>query len=161
MMFPNRQLRMPSAQGRSANFTGRTLETRVSMLLDECGYAKKTKLINDAETPYYVAQSRQFKSIYGGPMRIDFYVWHPAKYQSGLVIECKSQETAGSVDEKYPYTLMNLQQTGCAAILLIEGDGPKHGALAWCIKQAEGSDWFRFYHGYQAFSKAVRKEGLL
>ena len=160
-MFPSPQLRAPSAQGRSANFTGRTLETRVSMLLDECGYIKHAQPIADANTAYYVAQSRQFRSIYGGPMRIDFYIWHPVKYPSGLVIECKSQATAGSVDEKYPYTLLNLKGTGCAAILIIEGDGPKSGALAWCNSKADTSDWFRFYHGYQAFSRAVRKEGLL
>lgn len=160
-MFPAPQLRAPSAQGRSANFTGRTLETRVAMLLDECGYSKQDKPIADIAVPYYVAQSRQFRSIYGGAMRIDFYVWHPVKYPSGLVIECKSQASAGSVDEKYPYTIENLRGTGCAAVLIVEGDGPKAGALDWCTNQAAASDWFRFYHGYQAFSRAVRKEGLL
>lgn len=160
-MFPVPQLRAPSAQGRSANFTGRTLETRVAMLLDECGYAKHREPLGDSRVPYYVPQSRQFRSIYNSVLRIDFYAWHPEKYPGGLVIECKSQESNGSVDEKYPYTLENLKSTGCAAILVVEGDGPKPGALEWCQRQADASDWFRFYHGYQAFRRAVMKEGLL
>lgn len=161
VMFPVPQLRAPSAQGRAANFTGRTLESRVAMLFDECGYTKQRAPLGDAANPYYVQQSRQFRSIYGGVLRIDFYSWHPDKYPSGLVIECKSQETPGSVDEKYPYTLENLKETGCAAILIIEGNGPKTGAIEWCRQQAANSDWFRFYHGYRAFQSAVRKEGLL
>jgi hypothetical protein len=160
-MFPAPQIRAPSAQGRSANFTGRTLETRVSMLLDECGYTKLGQPLQDFAQPYYVTQSRQFRSIYGGTLRIDFYVWHPHKYPGGLVIECKSQERAGSVDEKYPYTIENLRSTRCATILVVEGNGPKIGALDWCRRQAAGSEWFRFYHGYQSFRQAVMKEGLL
>jgi len=159
-MFPIPKARQPSAQGKSANFTGNALETRVAMLLDECGYAKRETTGSD-ELPCYVQQSQRFRSIYGGLMRIDFYVWHQSKYPSGLVIECKSQETAGSVDEKYPYVIENLKATSCPAILIVDGDGPKAGAIAWCKRQAEENDWLRFYHGYRAFQTAVRKEGLL
>jgi len=160
-MFPGQSIRAPSAQGRAANFTGRTLESRVAMLLDECGYQKLSEKPEHPSAPFYIQQHRQFFSIYETPLRLDFFIWHQLKYQSGLIIECKFQERAGSVDEKYPYTLENLKSTGCPSILIVEGGGPKKGAIEWCKQQAINSDWLRFYPGYQPFRKAVMKEGLL
>ena len=160
-MFPVPEIRKASAQGKYANFTGQVLEKKVAMLLDECGYQQLKEKLVETQNQYYIHQFKHFQSIYGGILCVDFFVWSQNKYPSGLVIECKSQAIAGSVDEKYPYTINNLKETKCPAILIIEGNGPKAGALAWCKKRADENEWFRFYHGYHAFQTAVRKEGLL
>ena len=162
-MFPEPQAQETSAQGRAANYAGRILESNVAMILDERGYTPlKEQQALGSITPYYVAQDRRFQSIYNGHfLKVDFFVWHPTKYKDGLVIECKLQSTPGSVDEKYPFTLLSLKNTGCAAILIVEGDGPKKGALEWISAQQQNNPWFRFYHGFHTFNRAVRKEGLL
>ena len=158
-MFPKAEARPASPQGRNANTAGRVLESRVESLLKDCGYAHKDDAAGQA---FYIPQYRRFKSIYGTDLRVDFYVWHPTKYPNGLVIECKSQESPGSVDEKYPYALLNLKGTECAAILIVEGNGPKAGAIDWCRRQENDQNaWFRFFHGFLSFQKEVNKKGLL
>jgi hypothetical protein len=32
------------------------------------------------------------------------------KFSDGLIIECKWQESAGSVDEKYPFVVLNIKK---------------------------------------------------
>ena len=55
-------------------------------------------------------------------------------------IECKWQQSQGSVDEKFPYLYLNCIQAmpEREIILLIDGNGYKPGALAW-LKQAVAS----------------------
>lgn len=57
------------------------------------------------------------------------------KVRAGLIIECKYQETGGSADEKFPYTVLSLKKTGVPAILLLIGAGAKRKAVDWCIRQ--------------------------
>ncbi|SMG65890.1 conserved hypothetical protein [methanotrophic bacterial endosymbiont of Bathymodiolus sp.] len=48
-------------------------------------------------------------------------------------IECKWQQVAGSVDEKFPYLYLNCIETMSEneIILIVDGGGYKDGALAW------------------------------
>ena len=55
---------------------------------------------------------------------------------SGLIIECKWQESGGSVDEKFPYLNMNIQNSYPApTIVVIGGEGMKEGAINWLKQQ--------------------------
>ena len=162
IMFPESQARAPISQGRMANSNGSHLEDNVAILLAECGYARARHHPENRRDPYYIPQERtMFSSIYDTPLRVDFYVWHPQKYPSGMIIECKHQAAKGSVDEKFPYTVLSLSSTLVPFILIIDGGGAKASAVNWCSNQARQSGKFRVYSSYTAFAKAVRKEGLL
>lgn len=53
-----------------------------------------------------------------------------------LIIECKWQQSGGSVDEKLPYLNLNIQHCYPApAIVLIDGGGMKPGAIEWLTGQ--------------------------
>ena len=162
MMFPESQARAPISQGRMANSNGSHLERNVSILLAECGYQEVKIHPENRHKPYYIPQERTlFRSIYDTPLKVDFYVWHPQKYPSGMIIECKSQTAKGSVDEKFPYTILSLESNLVPFILIIDGGGAKPSAVNWCSGQASQSGKFRVYSSYTSFARAVRKEGLL
>jgi hypothetical protein len=57
------------------------------------------------------------------------------KFPEGLIIECKWQQSAGSVDEKYPFTLFNIIKIGVPTIILLDGNGYKKTAMKWLKDQ--------------------------
>ena len=61
--------------------------------------------------------------------------------QGRIRIECKYQQSAGSVDEKLPYLFMNFTQSipEEEAIIVIEGNGFKVGAKEWLRKKCAGT----------------------
>ena len=78
-------------------------------------------------------------SIYDQDVRCDFILYHPTKHPKCLVIECKWQESAGSVDEKFPYFVQNIKDRyPYATIVLIDGGGCKPKAKEWLKKQEDG-----------------------
>jgi hypothetical protein len=66
-------------------------------------------------------------------------LYHPEKYPNKLIIECKWQQSSGSVDEKYPYNVLNIREMyPCPAIILLDGEGYKTGAAEWLRRQVDG-----------------------
>ena len=128
-------------QGGQANRTGKALETFIENILLSSGYEKRNgKLFMPAiylEQPIY---SRQFKlrpSVYNHDYRCDFMVYHPEKHPNCLIIEAKWQHTSGSVDEKFPYFVMNLKKFEYKSIIVLDGDGYKRGAKKWLDDQVD------------------------
>ena len=70
-------------------------------------------------------------SIYETKRKCDFLVLNKEKFPDGLIIECKWQESAGSVDEKYPFTVFNILKIGVPTIILLDGGGYKQKAMEW------------------------------
>jgi hypothetical protein len=123
-------------QGRKANNNGRRFEQQIAQLLRSHGYTECKDIPTLLAKPFFVAQYKgPFKSLYGLPMAVDFYAWHLDKFPRGLIIECKYQETGGSADEKFPYTIYSLKNIGIPAILLVIGAGAKRRAVDWCLRQ--------------------------
>jgi hypothetical protein len=91
----------------------------------------------------YIASSKRYtrqvyigQGIYGTDIYTDFFIMGTPKIPSGLIIECKWQQTNGSVDEKLPYVNLNIQTCYPApTIVLIDGGGMKPGAIAWLKAQ--------------------------
>ncbi|BCL35255.1 PD-(D/E)XK nuclease superfamily protein [Nostoc sp. MS1] len=84
----------------------------------------------------YAKQVYIGKGIYGSDIYVDFYIMGVPSLPSGLIIECKWQQTSGSVDEKLPY--LNLNIDNCyptQAIVLIDGGGMKPQAISWLKTQ--------------------------
>jgi hypothetical protein len=74
--------------------------------------------------------------IYQTALKVDFYVVGLSPSPSGLIIECKWQESGGSVDEKFPYLNLNIQQSYAApTIVVIGGEGMREGAIKWLRQQ--------------------------
>lgn len=119
-----------------AHYTGNQLEKIVHDRLIEKKYVfvprEKFKPSLYLEQPIYSRQYYLGKGIYGTSIYCDFIIYHPEKYPDCLIIETKWQQTGGSVDEKFPYLILNVQN--CyphKAILLLDGGGYKKQAEAW------------------------------
>lgn len=88
----------------------------------------------------FVAQYPIGQSIYGLPLLADFWLRGAPGYPDGLAIEVKWQQSPGSVDEKFPYLVLNIQQCyPCPSIVIADGGGQRPGALNWLRGQSAGN----------------------
>lgn len=118
-----------------ANRTGNSLEKFVKDLLEANGYTPfplhyKKQLLENRKSvggKQYATQVPVGESIYGSQRNCDFFVINPDKFPEGLVIECKWQQAAGSVDEKYPFLYFNIVKTGVPTVVLLDGGVSKTG----------------------------------
>lgn len=123
-------------QGRLANRSGNTLEKTVVGTLTSIGfefvkyrdYLKKKELYGKELLLYNVP----FTTIYNHQGNTEFLLLSE-KYRLEIRIECKWQQSSGSVDEKYPYLYLNCIEAMPEKniIILIDGGGAKIGALEW------------------------------
>ena len=74
------------------------------------------------------------KTIIGKDRQIDVFVMRPLD-QKAIAIECKYQDAQGSVDEKIPYALQDLEALWIPGCLVYAGRGWSRGVL----HQLEGS----------------------
>lgn len=141
---------IPQAQGQQAQRNGRWAENDIAARLISHGYHQSTAPLTGPQ-PYFIREKKGlFTNVYGRPMRVDFYVWHPVKYPQGLVIESKRQKRGGSVDEKYYFLIHNLQKLGLPVLLLLLGHGAKKGIIPWCLQQQ--TDRLRIYTTWEDFT---------
>lgn len=125
-------------QGQQAVFNGRAFEQDVTDRLIRRSYENLKVLPDQPTKQFFIQQWRSpYRSAYGNPMTIDFYIWHPFKYPEGLLLECKYQDKPGSADHKLYYTVDNLKNTCLPSMLALMGSGASQGARAWCEKQAD------------------------
>ena len=89
------------------------------------------------EQPIYSKQVHIGQSIYETPRYCDFILYHPQKWPNALVIEAQWQQAGGSIDEKYPYTILNIKKLNYQTIFLLDGGGYKKGAKDWIISQID------------------------
>lgn len=68
------------------------------------------------------------KTIIGKNRHIDIFVVHEASSRA-FAIECKYQDSIGTVDEKIPYAIDDLQVMGMPACLAYAGTGFSRGIL--------------------------------
>lgn len=112
-------------QGAKANRSGHSAEQIIACVLKEHGFNFK----------------RQYKicdSIYGHPVRIDFFIENAEGYPNGLAIECKWQDVSGSIDEKFPYLVLNIKERfPCPAVIMLDGSGQRHGSIEWIRAQTD------------------------
>lgn len=112
--------------GKTANYTGQRAESVIACILKERGYVFE----------------RQYKigsGIFDHPIRCDFFVHNIPEFPTGLIIESKWQGCGGSVDEKYPYLVLNIREVfPCPAVVVLDGGGSKPGAVRWLKEQVDG-----------------------
>ncbi len=73
-----------------------------------------------------------FKNIYGHDGYTEFLV-KSERYEIEIRIECKWQQSAGSVDEKFPYLYLNCIEAmpENEILIIVDGGGAKEGAVRW------------------------------
>ena len=92
--------------------------------------------MRELNQPIYTRQCYVGRDIYGQNRRVDFLLYHPRKWEKSLVIQCKWQASGGTVHEKYPFEVLNIQQGGYPTIVVLDGGGYSKGAEQWLKGQA-------------------------
>ena len=126
-------------QGYEANHSGRFLEETFRRELKSRGYLFRDygeDLDNlDMFTHKIVVSNVPYTSLYGCESRSEFVITHG---QRKIRVECKWQESPGSVDEKFPYLLRNAveQMPEQEVLILYGGNGARTEAIDWLKAQA-------------------------
>lgn len=123
-------------KGRKTNITGSQLEKAVQTVLLEKGFEiemyRKWKANTDSYGKELLLKNVPFTTIYGHGGNTEFLLLSE-KYNLKIRIECKWQQSAGSVDEKLPYLYLNTIEAMPEKdiMILIDGNGFKPGAKTW------------------------------
>jgi hypothetical protein len=149
--------------GTKANYTGKILEDFIEGRLKERGYTyidhKKFLPALYLGQAIYTRQLVIGKSIYGTDLKSDFVLFHPEKHPDCLAIEAKWQQSSGSVDEKYPFLVVNIQtKYPYKAIILLDGGGYKPQAKVW-LKTQIGNNLLAVF-SMSEFSKWANQKNL-
>ncbi len=135
-------------QGARANQAGKILESNVQTTLRAYDYFQVCPNVPKKQHREFILKSTLLpkcyakqvyigSGIYQTDIYVDFYVVGLPAMPSGLIIECKWQESGGSVDEKFPYLNMNIQYSYPApTIVVIGGEGMRGGAIDWLKQRA-------------------------
>lgn len=133
--------------GSTANRNGKTLEKMMRTALESVGCQELTPEEKDELRAYknvsmfpydkwFTTQIRMYDSIYQRPFVADFVVYSKSTLPDGVLVEAKWQGSAGSVDEKYVFTVMTLKQKDMMpTMLVIDGTGARPDAIAWIKRQ--------------------------
>lgn len=115
------------SQGSQANRSGQMAEQTICSILHLRGYT-------------FTRQAYVGSSIYDHPLRADILVATGPEFPNGFVIESKWQDQGGSVDEKFPYLVMNIKERSpYPTVIVYGGGGAKPGAIAWLRRQVGGN----------------------
>ena len=130
--------------GTIANTNGKVFEKQIETLIKGKGYSliENSKLFNsralESTQPIYSTQVIVGDTIYNTKRKCDLILFHPDKFPNKLVIECKWQGTPGSVDEKYPFLVLNIKKLNVPTVIVLDGGGYKEGASKWLKEQVSG-----------------------
>ncbi len=124
-----------SKQGLYANQFGGMLETVVVSVLESKGFqliSYKDYRVSPDSSEELLIKNMPFTTIYGHPGMTEFLL-KSKKYNLQMRIECKWQQVAGSVDEKFPYLYLNCIEAMPEndILILVDGTGAKKGSLQW------------------------------
>ena len=145
-------------QGGKANKTGNQLEEIASNLIIDAGYEFIDKhLFAPLKAMGQGIYTRQFNlgnDLYGKQRKCDFILYHPTKHTEGLVIECKWQQSGGSVEEKFPFVVLNIQRSGYETIVILDGGGYSDGSNQW-LRSQSGNSSLKHVFNIKEFTKYV------
>ena len=138
---------MKVTQGAKANLNGKVFEQMVIPIFKANGFEIFTgnelnkKRLTDKPLRY-VVKNATYKTIYGETGRTEFVI---VVGKRKIRIEIKYQSVAGSVDEKYPYMLLNAiyQYPEKEVIFIVDGGGYKLGARRWLETNIK-NNWLDF-----------------
>ncbi len=124
------------AQGGLANSSGNTLEQTIIATVASKGFAvaRYREWVKDPgrHGDELLLRNVPYTTIYGHRGNTEFLLLS-ARYGLQIRVECKWQQSAGSVDEKFPYLYLNCveQMPETAIFIVVDGGGAKAGAVEW------------------------------
>jgi hypothetical protein len=126
-------------QGYESNHSGQFLESMVTREFSTRGFLFRT-FDRDADnldlfTPRVVVRNVPYTSLYKCESRSEFVI---TDHSRKIRVECRWQETSGSVDEKFPYLLDNAEfcMPESEILILLGGDGARKGAINYAKNRA-------------------------
>lgn len=181
-MFPALEVPVINRQGQYASCSGSNHEGAFERLLINFGYSRigedtkkgnpkrmSIKDIDDARIgrfylrqvalPVADAKTRTGKEKV---FLVDFAVVNREKYDKGLLIDLKRQDTEGTTEEKLPYAVMRLKEYGMPYVIVTEGQGFSPYIKDWCrnYMETDESGLFRYFESERAFRRQAER-GLL
>jgi hypothetical protein len=127
---------MSISQGGLANRTGSVLEGIVKGALAPHGFNivqnRDLNVLTDAQQEELLIENAPYTTLYGSRGKTEFLL-KSKRYALEIRIECKWQQSAGSVDEKLPHLYLTAidAMPEDKVIILIDGDGFREGAISW------------------------------
>ena len=139
------------SQGAQANLNGHVVERMLIPLFEANNFkvvdfpvyqraiSSPVQLTN---MPRVAVKNYPFNSIYNTNGKTEFVI---IANNRRIRVESKYQSTPGSVDEKFPYMLLNaiFAYPEKEVILIVDGGGYKEGARNW-LQQMINNDWQNF-----------------
>jgi hypothetical protein len=121
--------------GSRANTSGNTLEASIKAVIHSKGFTVvnyRDWLQNESKYGRELLLCNvPYETIYGHSGKTEF-VLNSAIDNLEIRIECKWQQSSGSVDEKYPYLYLNcMQMPEDTIFIIVDGGGAKQGAIDW------------------------------
>lgn len=132
---------MTPTQGGKANKTGNVLEQTITGVCAAHGFEVVMYSEHIKRPENYgdelLLKNVPYTTLYGGRGYTEFLLVSE-RYNLKTRIECKWQQSAGSVDEKLPYTYISCIEAMPEndVILLVDGDGFRDGAKEWARNAA-------------------------
>ena len=139
---------MTESSGSKANWNGKMFEDFVHDHLVRNGWTfiqkgiairepNESFAIQTGDQKWFTTQYKLTNTIYENPWKVDFLL-HDERTKKTLVIECKWQQSPGSVDEKYPYLVRNIKEKSpYPCLVLLDGDGYKPAAKEWLKSEVD------------------------
>jgi len=131
---------MSRTQGNIANSSGNVLEQTVISTFKAKGFEIEMYRVWEKNPNKYgdelLLKNVPYETIYGHSGNTEFLLKSKSRSLE-IRIECKWQQSAGSVDEKFPYLYLNCIESMPEKdiVIVVDGGGYKQGALDW-IKNA-------------------------
>lgn len=129
--------------GTTANRNGKILEDTLIPIFIAHGYevVHNRDEHNVEHVDKYVLTHRPYTSIYEHKGKTEFLL---VRGERKIRIECKWQQSKGSVDEKLPYLYLNsvFAFEENEIIILLDGGGYKQGAEQW-LRNAASTNWLQ------------------
>ena len=132
-------------QGAIANKNGKVFEKMMLPIFENAGFEIFTSSQINKRTiqcERYVITNAPYKTIYGENGKTEFVI---VDGDRRIRVEAKYQASAGSVDEKYPYMLLNgiYAYPETEIIFVVDGGGYKPGAHRW-LKDSIENNWLKY-----------------
>ena len=138
---------MSKSQGGLANSSGNTLERTVIATLESKGFEviryriwhKNPEKFGDE----LLLRNVPFETIYDHKGNTEFLI-KSKKHDLEIRVECKWQQSSGSVDEKFPYLYLNCIENMPEEdiFIIVDGGGAKPGAINW-LRNAASSKLYQ------------------
>lgn len=152
--------------GQKAIISGNALENYIEQILIQNQYiqSKNHNLLNEnfnTSDKKYIKQYKGGTTIYNTKRRCDFLIINSSSFQNGLIIECKWQSSSGSIDEKYPFLINNIEKLKIPTLIILDGNGYSKGAVSWLKSQSKICKYLLGVYSKLEFQQLVNNNYLL